>query len=73
MFSWATATIEELAWHIAKVPRQHTMAAIRYHRRKGDLETAKRIEYARKLAKKYRVLERAEEIKQELENATHPV
>lgn len=67
MFHWATATIEEMARHIAKSPRQLTMAAIRYYTRKGDVETTARIKFARNLAKKYRLLERAEQIKRELE------
>lgn len=68
MFNWATTTIDGLAWHIAKVSRQQTMAAITYYRRKGNTEVVRRIEFARALAKKYKVLLLAEDIKQELEN-----
>lgn len=67
MFSWKTGTIERLAEHIATVSRQHTMAAITYYRRKGDVETVQRIKFARELAKKYRVILLAEEIKKQIE------
>lgn len=66
MFSWATETIERLAWHIASVSRQRTMAAITYYRRKGEVDIVQRIEFARKLSKKYKVLLQAKEIEQEM-------
>lgn len=71
MFNWATTTIDGLAWHIAKVSRQQTMAAITYYRRKGDEETVRRIRFARALAKKYKVLLLAEEIKKQIEETTN--
>ena len=71
MFNWATESIERLAWHIAKVSRQQTMAAITYYRRKGEVETVHKIKLARALAKKYKVILLAEEIKQEIDGVTH--
>lgn len=66
MFSWATETIDGLAWHIATVSRQQTMAAITYYRRKGEVDIVQRIEFARRLSKKYKVLLQAKEIEQEM-------
>lgn len=66
MFDWKESTLNDCAWHIARSTSQTTNTMLVYYRRKGDDEVVDKILEARKLAKKYRTLIKAERITEEL-------
>ena len=66
MFDWKESTLNDCAWHIARSTPQATNTMIAYYRKKDDNEVVDKILEARKLAKKYRTLIKAERITEEL-------
>lgn len=66
MFDWINSTVEECAWHITKTSAQSTNSVYVYHERRGNKEITEKIDKARVLAKKYRILMKADEIRKEL-------
>jgi len=66
MFDWVSSTLEDCAKHIAEVSASNTYSQIQYYKRSGNEEVLVKILEARKLAKKYRVLNKARQIEQEL-------
>ena len=66
MFDWKNSTLEDCAWHVARVSPQHTTSALAYYKRRSDEEVLTKIQEARKLAKRYRVLIKAERLTEEI-------
>lgn len=67
MFDWVGSTMEQCAKHIAETPPANTYSQIKYHERWGKPEVVEKIIEARKLAKLYRLLARADKIRQEMQ------
>lgn len=65
MFDWINSTVEECAVHITKTSAQSTTSVYIYHERQGNVVMTDKIKKARELAKKYRILQKAEEIREE--------
>jgi len=66
MFDWKESSIEQCAKHVAEVSAQNTTSVITYYRKIGDTGMLTKIQEARKLAKKLRIIVNAERIKCEL-------
>lgn len=66
MFDWINSDVEQCAWHIASQPSSNTYSQIEYHKRLENFEIVSKIIEARKLSKKYRVILRAEKLKEEM-------
>lgn len=66
MFDWKNASLEECAWQVARTNAQRTTGAIAYYKRIDNQEVLTKILEARKIAKRYRVLVRAEQITEEI-------
>lgn len=67
LFDWINSTVEQCAWHIAKEPSSNTYSQLEYHKRRGKSDVVEKILAARKLAKSYRVILKAEKLKRKLE------
>lgn len=67
MFDWKNSTIEQCAWHIAEQPASNTYSQIEYYKRKEKFDIVDKILKARALAKKYRVILKADKVKKELQ------
>lgn len=65
---WINATVEQLAEHISLVAAQTTQSQIRYYKLVGNEEMLTKIQEARTLAKKLRIIRKADEVKEELRN-----
>ena len=65
---WINATVEQLAEHISLVAAQTTQSQIRYYKFVGNEEMLTKIQEARTLAKKLRIIRKADEVKEELRN-----
>lgn len=66
MFNWKDSSLEDCAWHIARVSAQQTSSVITYYTKRCDKDTLTKIIEARKLAKRYRVLVKEQIMEQEL-------
>jgi len=67
MFDWIGSTMEQCARHIAETPAANTYSQIKYHEVWGEQKVVDKIIEARKLAKMYRLLARADKIRQEMQ------
>ena len=67
MFDWINSTLEECAKHIVETSAQSTNSVYVYHERKGKTDVTEKIDKARELAKKYRILMKADKIREELD------
>lgn len=65
---WINATVDELAEHISLVAAQTTQSQIRYYKLVGNEEILTKIQEARILAKKLRIIRKADEVREELRN-----
>ena len=65
---WINATVEQLAEHISLVAAQITQSQIRYYKLVGNEDMLTKIQEARILAKKLRIIRKADEVKEELRN-----
>ena len=65
---WINATVEQLSEHISLVAAQTTQSQIRYYKLVGNEEMLTKIQEARILAKKLRIIRKADEVKEELRN-----
>lgn len=67
MFNWQKASLDECAWHVARESAQLTNAQLTYYKKHENFDVVEKILAARKLAKKYIILIRAEEISRQLD------
>lgn len=66
MFDWVNSTVEELAAHIANISAQSTQTQLRYYKQTNNKEMICKIKDARVVAKKIRVIMKAEQYKNEM-------
>jgi len=66
LFDWINSDVEQCAWHIAATSAANTYSQLEYHKRLGKREVVDKIIEARKLAKKYRIILKADQLKKEM-------